>query len=193
MNLGPMQFREITSLDDESLMVRVRDQDCLSSFAELFERWKEKIHRANFRMIGNWQDAEDSTQEVFGKLYRNRHNYQVHAKFGTYLWQIAINQTRDLVRKNSRYRRKQEALGNQIDQECRAATEIIEIQDEVQNALLSLPDSFREVVVLRHYEGLKFKQIAALLSISPGTVASRMARALQLLERQLNSRDPIVP
>ena len=182
-----MQFREISSLDDELLMVRVRDQDCLDSFAELFDRWNERILRLGFRLTGDWQDAEDTTQEVFGKIYWNRKRYQANARFGTYLWRIAINHARDVIRKRVRNRSKQEEFREQSRQAGGVGTGSTEVQDHVQQALLNLPESLREVLVLRHYEGLQFRQIAELLSIPEGTVASRMAKALRVLKQKLDT------
>ena len=188
MKIGPTHIRDRTSTDDESLMAKVRDQNCIDSFSELFERWKSRIHRMCFRMTGNWQDAEDATQEVFGKLFRARNRYRVEARFGTFLWSIAVNQTRDVARRKGREQAKREAVSRQMIQvtDPEAATEKVEIQDEVQHALLKLSEPLRQVVVLRHYEGLAFSEIAGLLDIPQGTVASRMARALRLLQRSLD-------
>jgi RNA polymerase sigma-70 factor (ECF subfamily) len=57
----------------------------------------------------------------------------------------------------------------------------------VRDALSRLPDLYREVVVLRHYQHMKFEEIGRMLQIPRGTVASRMAKALRLLERELAS------
>ncbi|MGI9515912.1 MAG: RNA polymerase sigma factor [Pirellulaceae bacterium] len=189
MNAGPVSnsSKRASFVDDENLMVHVRDHDNAAAFGELVQRWQIRVHRMCFRMTGDWQDAEDLTQEVFAKLYRSRDRYVVQSALGTFLWQIALNHTRDFVRKSGRTRQQQLQLRDEYRQRDGQKRDNHEPDDadEVQKALLQLPDHYREVVVLRHFENLKFRQIADLLQIPEGTVASRMAKALRLLEQTL--------
>ncbi len=183
MGIVPLSERKVT---DEALMLRVRDHSCRESFAELFERWGGRIHRLCYRMSGSYQDAEDMVQDVFAKLFRWRKNYVAQARFEAFLWKIAINQTRDFARKAKRNEiHRTQFLQNQqlrtIDDDQR----LLEIKDQVQQTLVELPVHYREVVVLRHFEGMRFADIAELLGVPNGTIASRMARALALMKKNM--------
>jgi RNA polymerase sigma-70 factor (ECF subfamily) len=177
-SLDPLGF---SAIDDETLMQRVRDRQCLASYTELFGRWHARIRGACFRMTGDWQEAEDLAQEVFCRVFRSRASYEVRSAFGTWIWTIALNLVRDAARRNQR-RHVTRSYRSESELPPVAATPVPDRGDEVRGALLKLPPHYREVVVLRHYENLKFRQIAELLGVPPGTVASRMAKALRLLE-----------
>lgn len=167
-------------------MLRVRDDGCREAFSELFDRWNGQIHRLCYRMSGDYQDAEDMVQEVFGKLYRSRERYLAKSQFGAFIWKIAVNQTRDFSRREKRKETNQKTFflnqGHQVvdGDNCK-----LDIADEVQQALIKLPALYREIVALRHFEGLSFAEIADLLDIPAGTVSSRMARGLKLLKELL--------
>jgi RNA polymerase sigma-70 factor (ECF subfamily) len=167
---------------DVALMIAVRDHGCTESFDQLVRRWRARVERMCYRMCGNLVDAEDLAQDVFQKLFQARDRYHPTASFSSYLWKIATNRCRDFG-KSQRQRRRQtsnwedvaEAPVVGLDGDARAS---------IQQAIWRLPRHYREVVVLRHYEDLKFDEMAALLEIPRGTVASRMAKALRLLEAE---------
>ena len=179
------------SLDDETLMARVRDKDCESTFGQLFQRWSQPIRRLCYRMTGNWEDAEDLTQDVFSSLFKYRKRYQVRSRFSTYLWKIALNRCRDFSRQKKRRGSHHQRL-LQLEQEKSLLRdqqpEREALSGTIRDAVMKLNPRHREVLILRHFENLKFEQIAEILDIPTGTVASRMAKALnvlgQLLRRQ---------
>lgn len=170
-----------------ALMLKVRAEGCRVSFDRLVNQWRMPVERLCFRMCGNPLDAEDLTQEVFQKLYSNRARYEPTAKFSTFLWSIAANQCRDFLR--SRRRRPviqpDPQFLSEIPQDTQCTSIDRDSRQVVRDALSRLPDLYREVVVLRHYQHMKFEEIGRLLQIPRGTVASRMAKALRLLEREL--------
>ncbi len=172
---------------DAARMLRVANQGCPEAFAQLIGEWRPRIERYCYRLCGNLADAEDLTQEIFQKLYRTRERYRPQAKFSTFLWQIATNHCRDFAR--AQRRRVAAAAQHQdwvesLPQEHTTAG-AFELRESVQQAVWRLPEPYRAVLVLRHYEDLKFSEIAELLHVPRGTVASRMAKALRLVEREL--------
>ena len=164
---------------DEGLMLKVRDEDCRESFEELFARWKGRIHRLVYRMTGSYSDADDLVQEIFARLYRSRKTYVGRGRFEAFFWKIAVNKTRDFARKAGRTESRHSNLEYLQTADRRACHEReFDERDQVQQAIVRLPDQHREVLVLRHFECLSFAEIANLLNVPQGTVASRMARAL---------------
>lgn len=201
-----MSLLDLTSLfasraaaTDEQIMWRVRADDDAEAFGQLVAKWQGTIQRLCIRMLGDAHRGEDLAQEAFVRLYAKRLEYQPTARFSTYLWRVALNLCYDELR---RLKRRSETS---IDAETAsgedgysfldahpspeigpdAEMEQQEQADMVRRALQKLPEHYRSVVVLRHYENLKFREIADVLDIPEGTVKSRMAEGLQILEEIL--------
>jgi RNA polymerase sigma-70 factor (ECF subfamily) len=184
------------SASDEQLMWRVKLQDDAEAFASLMSRWQRPIENLCIRMTGDPHRAEDLAQTAFARIFARRADWQPTGKFSTFLWRVALNLCHDELRRTKRRGEcSLEALDEVGDSEpnfiasddpapdeqadCRERAEL------VRNALLQLATHYREVVVLRHYEGLKFHEIGEVLAIPEGTVKSRMAEALTQLNKLL--------
>jgi len=195
---GQLMGRLMTSLfasSDEQLMWRVKLQDDPQAFARLVTRWEKPIQRLCFRMTGDLHRAEDLTQTAFARVFTRRAEWEPAGKFSTFLWRVALNLCHDELRRQQRRAEFSldalEAEGNGTDGLAAdeptpdAQAESRERGELVRQALARLPALYREVVVLRHYEGLKFREIGEVLNIPEGTVKSRMAEALNQLNRLL--------
>jgi RNA polymerase sigma-70 factor (ECF subfamily) len=197
----------LLAMTDEQAMWRVKMQDDPQAFARLVERWEKPIQGLCTRMTGDLHRGEDLTQETFARLFARRQHYEPSGRFSTYLWRIALNLCYDELRRIQR--RGEISLHEQSDEvgedtfadEERTPDSLVADQERaeaVRRALLQLAEPYRVVVVLRHYEGLKFREIGEVLDIPEGTVKSRMAEALNQLHLMLNpflheSKDPINP
>ena len=180
-------------------MWRVKTHDDHHEFSRLVKRWEEPIRRLCTRMTGDPHRAEDLRQETFLRLFERRKDYQVTGRFSTYLWRIALNLCYDELR---RQERRQEFVRDQEPGEAagEAPDGVAEgpgpdawaaQQEEgelVRQALGRLPEIYRTVLVLRHYEDMKLAKIAEILEIPEGTVNSRMAEALARLSRMLEPK-----
>ncbi len=187
------------SLTDEQAMWRVQTADDHAAFARLVERWEGPIQRLCARMTGDLHRAEDLAQEAFTRVFSRRRDFEPSGRFSTWLWRIAINLCHDELRR--RQRRPEWSLDAMEDSggpggadslpdnapSPAELTERLEQAELVRRALLRLPETQRTVVVLRHYEGLKFTEIAEVLGIPEGTVKSRMFDALERLAVLLGS------
>ncbi|HVV71991.1 MAG TPA: sigma-70 family RNA polymerase sigma factor, partial [Verrucomicrobiae bacterium] len=165
---------------DEDAMARVKARDDHQAFARLVGRWEKPIRQLCARMTGDIHRAEDLKQETFVRLFEKRKAYQNTGRFSTYLWRIALNLCYDELRRQERRRRfiretppseDSESESFQFEAQSpgpdvRAAQS--EESDLVRGALLQLPELYRTVLVLRHYEGLKLAEIADVLEIPEG-------------------------
>ncbi len=187
---------EVIALSDEDAMLRIQKQNDPHAFAVLNRRWRSRIERLCVRLTGDAHRAEDIAQEVFTRIFVHRSQFRHDGRFSTYLWRVAVNACYDDQRR--RRRRGELSLneenghgGNgqaalESTEPSPATTAARQEQAElVRRALMKLPKHYRTVVALRHYEGLKFREIAEVLEIAEGTVKSRMAEALNRLERLL--------
>ena len=193
----PSQFLHgLFSARDEQLMWRVKLEDDPHAFADLMLRWQKPIQDLCARMTGDSHRAEDLTQTAFTRVFARRADWKPTAKFSTFLWRIALNLCRDELR--SRNRRGECSLEDLTDEDASDSAfmaadqpgpdlllEASERADLVRRSLLKLAPHYREVVVLRHYEQLKFHEIAEVMDIPEGTVKSRMAEAFNQLTKLL--------
>lgn len=197
-------LKDLLAPSDEHLMWRVQMQDDPQAFAELVGRWQPAIQRLCTRMVGDPHRAEDLTQEVFSRLFAHRKAYRPDARFSAYVRRIALNQCYNELRRVGT--RREVAFEPVIPEGDRGdadtvpgdqphpdeQTARIETADAVRRALARLSDNHRAVLVLRHYENLKFREIADLLDLPEGTVKTRMTEALsemaRLLRRTLDLR-----
>jgi len=184
------------SLSDEKLMSRVQTETDFRAFDLLVTRWQDRLRQLCFRMTGDSHAARDMTQETFARLYAKRHHFKQDGPFSAYLRRIAVNLCCDELRR--RRRMTTEPLEGflmvqappleyperpELSPDNRLAR--AEEEDFVRQALAQLPEIYRAVIVLRHYENLKLRQVAEILEIPEGTVNSRMAEALVRLNGML--------
>lgn len=178
-------------------MLRVQREGDERSFALLVGRWEERIQRLCIRMTGDLHRGEDLAQEAFTRLYARRHSYRGDGKLSSYLWRIALNVCYDEQR---RMRNLRESSASSFEDDFEEASRpgvISESPDAavgkkeqaelVRMALRRLPEMHRTVLILRHYEGLKFREIAEVIGIAEGTAKSRVAEALNRLGRLLQT------
>jgi RNA polymerase sigma-70 factor, ECF subfamily len=191
-----MTIASLFSGPDEDLMVRVKTTGDPRAFATLVARWEEPIRRLCTRMTGDPHRGEDLKQETFTRLFARRESYQPTGRFSTYLWRIGLNICYDELRRVNRRHElfapvePQENTDTLTDYPAAEPTPDLraaqaEEGEIVRQALLRLPDIYRTVLVLRHYQRLKLSEIAETLEIPLGTVNSRMAEALARLTRLL--------
>src|SRR5947207_5361933 len=180
------------SITDEQAMWRVQMDGDAQAFAVLMERWHDRIHGLCARMLSNVHTAEDIAQEVFARVFEKRKDYDPLKRFSTWLWRIAVNRCYDELRKLQR--RQEFSIEPDEDGHALLPDQLIEtaspdqhaVENEeaevVRKALGQLPDIYRSVLVLRHYQGLKLREVAEVLDIAEGTVNSLMAAALAQLD-----------
>lgn len=183
-------------------MCRVKKSDDHQEFTRLMRKWEGPVYRLCTRLTGDPARAEELKQETFLRLFQSRKDYAPAARFSTFLWRIALNLCRDEFRRQERRRQflttagrlaadaddneRNEPVSETPGPDATAARR--EEGELVREAVLRLPEIYRTVLVLRHYENLKLAQIAEILGIPEGTVNSRMAEALTRLNRALQPK-----
>ena len=189
----------LSARTDEEAMCRVKLYDDPHDFDRLVKRWEGPIRRLCIRMVGDMHRGEDLKQDTFLRLFEKRKYYEPKGRFSTFLWRIALNICYDELRRQKRRREllsSQDTVAN-ADAPSEVATEsagpddraaTLEEGELVRRAVLELPEIYRAVVVLRHYEDMKLARIAEVLEIPEGTVNSRMAEALSRLSRILEPK-----
>jgi RNA polymerase sigma-70 factor (ECF subfamily) len=165
-------------------------------FAELVDRYQTQIVNYVCRMLGNYEDAVDLSQDVFLKAYSGLGSYRPQYPFPAWLFRIARNAAIDEIRKR---RLATVSLDAPMEFDDGAASrEVespgldpqdtylgIEFADRVSAAIDQLPEKYREPIVLRHAADLSYEEIAEALELPIGTVRSRLNRARTQLRELL--------
>ena len=171
-----------------------------TAFAELLRRYQSHVDRVLYHLAPDWQDRADLAQEVWIRVYRNIKRLNEPVKFRGWLSRIATNLFYDELRKRKRVssplsldaprsmddgEMDWEIAGDNPSPEEELTTQ--EFYDQLKEAIADLPEVFRTTIVLREIEGMAYEEIAEITGVSLGTVKSRIARARQRLQCQLQS------
>jgi len=185
---------EYKKLTDEDLIFKFQEED-YDAFNEIVFRYKDKLVNFIFRYTGNRDDAEDYAQDTFLKLYRSKHLYREIAKFSTWFYTIALNTVKTNLKKRNKYNSisisEFDPEGDKdfdLPSEDKTPDELANIEierEEVQKAIESLDETFREVIVLRDIEDLDYEEIAKITGLPLGTVKSRINRGREKLKNIL--------
>ena len=155
-------------------------------FEELYEKYADDVLRVSYFYLGDRQQAEDVTQDVFVRLLTSA-PVLVEGKEKAWLLKVALNRCRDLWR-NAWMRRV--VLGSPAMELAPAPDQIdagLERQ-ELMQAIRRLPADFRDVILLHYYQGYGITEIADMLGVAEGTVSSRLSRGRRKLEEILKER-----
>lgn len=184
--------------DDSNLMSRYQDGD-VRAFEELLNRYEKPIYNFILRSVKDPSVAEELTQETFMRVIKGAVGFKTKAKVKTWIYTIARNICIDESRR--RKHRKTESLDVSIGSNNDGPTRLektanlerdpsdklqdLEIKKRLNSALERLSDEQRQAFVLRQFQELSFKEIAAIEGVSENTVKSRLRYALQKLKTEL--------
>jgi RNA polymerase sigma factor (sigma-70 family) len=168
--------------DDPELVRRWLSGEA-AAFDALVRRWQQPAARYFARMLGPAAPVADLCQELFLRVHLSRGRYREEGRFATWLYRIAQNLARDHLRRQARRPALlpdgEEPAADGPDWDRGEAREGIDL------ALARLPAPLREVLVLRHYQGLNFEEMGRLLGTPPTTLKSRFAVALKQMQAAL--------
>ena len=164
------------------------------AFGEIVRRWERRIFALAYGMLGREEDARDATQETFLAAFRNLRGFRGEAKVSSWLHRIAVNQCitrqrRARVRSESALDDEQEKDASNFAAPLRSSpallTEDAQATSAVRRAVNSLPLELRQIVVMKEFEELTFREISDALDLPLSTVKSRLYTALKQLEMKL--------
>ncbi len=175
-------------VSDEELMARYQAGD-KPAVETIYLRYKYRILNFCWRMLGNRAQAEDAASEIFMSLFTSAYKMQSDAKFSTWLYTIARNHCVNVLRRRSREtaceidRRSDENSDATLG--TRDALLLKESESHLRAALEQLSEEQKQAIVLQHYEGLSYSEIAAVLGCSLDKVKVLIFRAKENLSVQL--------
>lgn len=183
------QFALMTEKTTEQDLLRAcQNSDC-EAFDLLFRKHQRRVFSVAINFFGgNQQLAEDVTQKVFLKLFRNLDKFRGDAKLATWLYQITVNACIDEQKRWQRFSFFSDLFNSNSSKLRIMPEETVrqqEISDEIQQALGTLKTKFRLPILLKYSEGLSYREMAEVLNCSEGTIASRLNRGHKVLAVKL--------
>ena len=182
-------------MNEQELVARARagDQD---AFEQLLLDNQNRVYTLALRMVNDREEAADLAQEAFFKAWQALPTFQGESSFATWVYRLTANLCIDWLRRQKRRQEVEPALS--IDDEEAGWTEPAdwgqdpqrqleqsEMSRAVARGLEALPHHHRQVLVMRELSGLSYQEIGQALSLDPGTVKSRIARARTALRKIL--------
>ncbi len=166
-------------------------QDDKVAFYHLYERYSKRLYSFAYRFIKQETDTEEIVQEVFLKIWENRHKIDAYASFESFLFTIAYNATISLFRKRVSEKKYLEHL--QALQQVKEAPDLIDevqfddLNEKIQSLLEKVTPRQQEIFRLSRESGLTHHEIAQKLNISENTVKKHIANTLTFLKENLDS------
>lgn len=170
-------------------------QHCLagdeSAMVDLIERYRHRVFRFCYRMLGQHQDAEDAAQETFVRVLRSLASWDATREFEPWLLAIAGNRCRTMLAARKRIPTTGLVGEDQLVDRAADGGSLRSLREEVQLAVLRLRPELREAFILFHENELSYEQIAEALQRPLGTVKTWIHKARQQLMAQLRQREVV--
>jgi RNA polymerase sigma factor (sigma-70 family) len=193
---------DIAMMHSDALIARAREGD-KNAQGKLVQLWYKRIYNFSYKFFFDHDLAMEAAQKTFIAMHKNLPNLNDNARFRSWLYTIAVNFCREELRKRKTtrstslqdlnpgeaedsYRWERSEVRNENPEKALRQTEL---SDLLQKCLLELSPEQREVVIMKEYEGLKFREIAEALNISENTVKSRMYYGLDGLKKILEKNN----
>lgn len=181
----------MTREEEYALVQRIQSGDS-DAFAVLMDLYQKQVYHLALRTVGNPEDAADMTQEAFLRAYRAIGSFRGDSKLSVWLYRLTQNVCIDFLRSRGRKPTVSLTVENEEDevQELDVADERFDpeeqyqrkaLRDAVRRGLLSLPEEYRMILILREINGLSYAEIGEQLQLEEGTVKSRLFRARKKL------------
>ena len=185
--------RDAAEVSDEELAAQAaREGSDGVAFTALMERFRERVWRVCWRLMGDEHDAQDAAQEVFVRLFFNRERFAGKSRYSTWLHGIAIRTCLALRRSRSRRRRREQsdsadgdggsAVQTRADPRAPVDRQVDAVHD-LSRLLESLDEEDRALVLMKFAEGHEYDDLAEMFGTSAGALRMRVARIRERLAR----------
>ena len=189
-----MKAVEATRATDEELVAAILDGEA-ALYTDLVQRYQGRIVNYLNRFLGNIDESQELSQEVFLKVYRALDRYNPRYRFSTWLFRVAQNAAIDLLRKRRLKLVPMQRTGTDGDSHEREfpgqerdpyrVLRNLERRDAIGTAIDGLKDEYRELIQLRHFAEMTYEEIARFKGIPLGTVKNKLFRGRRMLKARL--------
>jgi len=198
INNSKQNNNSLSKIEDSDLIDRALGGD-QSAYERLMKKYYKLVSNLIYKMIYNKDDVEDLAQEAFIKAFNSLSKFDKQFAFSTWLYKIASNNCIDYIRKrklntisiDKEIETSDDDFKFEIpDNDYKPDREIIESERKqvLENAINSLPEKYKTVIMLRHTEDMEYEEIAQKLNLPLGTVKAHIFRGRELLNKYLKDK-----
>lgn len=184
-------------LDDDQVLIKKILEGQKSSFEELMKKYNKKIFGFIFRMVRDEEIAIELTQDFFIKIFNVLAKYNFEYKFSTWAYRICYNLVIDYVRKNQTYidsldddsvsQKQMLESDNYSGEDGFEKLAKQEVRDYIWKVVDAIPVKYKELILLRYLQGLKYDEIANITELPVGTVKNRIFKAKEILKTEIEN------
>lgn len=156
----------------------------IDQYKILVGKYQNPVFRLILKIVGNYDDAKDLTQDVFVKAFESIKQYKPQFKFFSWIYRIAINEALLFVKRKRNFRQ----IESVIDPAYHLPDQTLDYESReklLNNAINELAESYKSVILLKYYSDLSYTEIAETLSIPEKTVKSRLFDSRKMLRGKL--------
>jgi RNA polymerase sigma-70 factor (ECF subfamily) len=177
-------------MEDEELVEKCQQEETKNqAFALLVDKYHKKVYWLVRKMIIDHDEADDITQDIFVKIWKNLPNFKGDSRLFTWIYRIAVNECLNyLSSKRKRYMIPIVNVERELRQKIDSGHYISgdELQIKLQKAILTLPEKQRLVFNLKYFENMKYEEMAEILGTSVGALKASYHHAVKKIEDYMN-------
>ncbi len=191
--MSKIMSRRMDEPEEKRLVAEAKGGN-LDAFGFLVERYQSRLYQLVRRFIRNHEDADDLIQETWMQAFKALPSFREEADFYTWVYRIAFNLTINFLRKQKKEKHKESfeewkrGKGKIAEDDLIISgkdQEFFHLREKIEEAIMALPLPYRSTLILVIQEGLNYRQVAEILGCSENTVAWRMFKARQWLQKKL--------
>jgi RNA polymerase sigma-70 factor, ECF subfamily len=177
------------------LMILLFGEESNQAFDEIINAYEKRIFNLIYRLVGDYDEAADLTQDTFVAAYRAYGRFRWECSVYTWLCRIAVNNCKNRFRERDRQRLREDTSLDTFEEAPAACTpaeaapdeevERKELRQRIEEAVAALPEEYRVVAVLRDLQGMSYQEISEATDLSLDNVKVRLSRARAMLRRKL--------
>lgn len=195
---SPRDNASDSSLEDDKLVAKAASGD-QEAYKALLDKYETPLYYHLIKMVKDREQVRDLVQEAFMKAFDNLDSYNTNYAFSTWLYRITTNHAIDYLRKkklqtlsiDEPVKTKEGEMNIQLEDEQSATDRSIMKKQRssiIHKAIEELPEKYRVVIKLRHFEELSYDEISEQLDLPLGTVKAHIFRAREMLYKELKDR-----
>lgn len=172
---------------DRDLVNRVRQGE-VNAYGELVQRYQQSVFNVCYRVLQNRQDAEDLAQESFVRGFNRLDQFDINRPFGPWIHRLAANLSINALKRRKQLLTIDEERDRSLIEDNTQPEQAFvrkEHRSDIHAALADLPPHYRAALELRHYQNMKYEEMAEALGLPLNTVKSHLFRARKMLAERL--------
>ncbi len=179
---------DISSLSDHEIIQQILQSGKTAYFAELYDRYANKVYRKCISMLKNKEDAQDLSHDILVKAFLKISSFEGNSSFSTWIYAITYNKCIDFLRKKQKnrvvvYDDINESLDIEVEDEVENK-KIFEIEVErLMELLHELNEDDRAIILMKYQDEMSIEEIRTALSLSPSAAKMRLKRARDRLRK----------